>query len=89
MLIVYDDVLHRLKRDVYYVVDVVEALVSFAFAHGLLQVKSQISDRPFWAVPVVIVVVELGDGNVGQMDEHVISFVHVIRVFGDAKARKP
>jgi len=47
MLVIYDDILHRFQRDVYYVVDVIEALISLALAHGLLQVEPEIGDRPF------------------------------------------
>jgi len=89
MLVVDDYVLDRLQRNVYYVVDVLEALVSFCFAHRLLQVEPQVADRPLRAVSVIVVVGQFGDRDVRQMDEHIISLIHIVRVLGDTKAGKP
>ena len=77
MLIVDNNLLHTLQRDVNNVFDILKTLVRRRLSPGLLQVKPQILDAPFTSMLRVKIVLLLLDSIVRQMDHHVVHLADV------------
>ena len=76
----------HLQRVNYEPVHFIEEFVGDFFATSRLQVDPEIVDGPLAAVDVVVVVSALLDGDVRQVDEHVVQFVDARVVFHRAEA---
>uniref|UniRef100_A0A480HXA7 Putative tubulin polyglutamylase TTLL1 isoform X3 n=1 Tax=Sus scrofa TaxID=9823 RepID=A0A480HXA7_PIG len=70
-------------------VDLVEQLAGHLLAAGALEVEPQVADRPLAPVDVVVVLPVFLNGNVGEMNEHVIQLTGAGGVLHGAKAAKP
>lgn len=88
MFVVNNYRLHRLKRNVDDVFDLLKALVGCLLASSLLEIKPQILDGPFRAVLRVILVSLLLNRHISQMDFHVLEVVEIVGVLLVAEARK-
>ena len=80
MLIVNHYGLHRFERDVDNISDALKALVYEFFSFGHLEVELQILNRPFASMCVLCLTViccTLLNGNIGQMDHHIIQLGHI------------
>ena len=75
----------HLQRVNYEPVHFIEELIGDLLASRGLEVDAQVIDGPLPAVDVVVVIGALLNGNVRQVDEHVVQFVHARVVFHRAK----
>ena len=72
MLVVDDDRLDCLQRNINDILDTVEAFICYLLASRLLEVEAQVVDGPFRTVLLVVLFSLLLDCNVRQMNHHVI-----------------
>jgi hypothetical protein len=85
VLVVDDHGLHTLQGNVYYILDVLKALVGGGLAPGLLQIEPKVVDAPFETVFGVVVVSILLDGHIGQVNNHVVQVRDLVRVLLSAE----
>lgn len=85
MFVVDHHSLHRFQTHPDYVVNFIETLVGGGLALGLLQVELQILDGPLATVLIVVVGRLLGNSDIGQVNEHVLALVRVVRILLDAE----
>ena len=94
MPVVVYQVLHGLQRNVYDVVDILEAFVRNFLATCLLQVKSKVVDAPFTAMFLVVLFSVFLNSYICQMHHHVTEFglfgtVFFVAETGEAEGAEP
>lgn len=94
MLIINDHRLYTFKWDIYYILDFVEAFVCSHFATSLFEIKPKILNAPLATMLLIVIIVLFLDGNVSEMNHHVISIWYIWAVFfitetSEAKGAQP
>ena len=80
MFVVDNNVLDGFERHDDDVVDFLKTLFGFISAIGHLEVESKMFDRPFAAVLLGVLVTEFLNGDVGEVDEHIVHLPDIRRV---------
>lgn len=88
MLVIDYDRLNGLQRDIHDVSNAFEQLFTCIFAASLLDVELEVLNCPFASVVLVVTITILLNGDVCQVDHHVVHFSHVARVFFGAESRE-